>query len=215
MEKVVLEKVVLEKIVLEKNETATQARWNSIYKERREQHNQSPAAVLIENRSLLTTTQGLALDVACGTGTNAIYLASLGYRVEAWDISDVAIEQLAQKAKASGAAITGICCNITPRHFEGRQFDLVLNCHYLDRTLLPAMLKAIRPGGLLCFQTFSANKQIDFGPKNPGFLLAPGELKSWLTAAEILAERNADTSLDEEDPLAGREYIIARLGASA
>jgi len=71
-------------------------------------------------------------------------------------------------------------------------------------------MKATRPGGLICYQTFTAEKQIDIGPSNPDFLLQPNELQSFVPGCEILAFRDESHNTNRDDPLAGRAFIIAR-----
>ena len=63
--------------------TDSKKKWNRIYASG--SHVFEPAAVLRRNVDLIQT-RGLALDIACGTGSNAIFLASLGLNVHAWDI---------------------------------------------------------------------------------------------------------------------------------
>ena len=76
--------------------------------------------------------------------------------------------------------------------------------------LPPAILDATRPGGLICYQTFTAEKQINKGPSNPEFLLQPNELQSFVPDCEILAFKDESHNVNRDDPLAGRAFIIAR-----
>ncbi|WP_025769277.1 methyltransferase domain-containing protein [Thioalkalivibrio sp. HK1] len=65
--------------------------------------------------------RGRALDVACGAGRNAIFLASKGYRVEAMDISSVALERASKRAQAEGLEVRWIEADlerIARRHLE-------------------------------------------------------------------------------------------------
>ncbi|MEE9552150.1 MAG: methyltransferase domain-containing protein, partial [Gammaproteobacteria bacterium] len=71
-------------------------KWNAIYQSS-DHGQQLPAQVLKEHNYLLPQT-GTALDLACGIGTNATFLAMHGLETFAWDISEKAIEQLKQKA---------------------------------------------------------------------------------------------------------------------
>lgn len=186
---------------------AVRDKWNRIYAG--EGTASLPATVITESLALLPT-QGRAVDIACGRGTNAIFLAQRGLTVDAWDISDVAIDQLQERARALGLPLNASCCDIKPERLAGQQWDVIVNCHYLDRSLTAVMKTALAPGGLILFQTFTAAKQIGSGPSNPDFLLATGELRSMFADFDVLLERDESASTDPENPLAGRAMLVAR-----
>lgn len=163
--------------------------------------------VLTENASLLPDS-GRALDVACGSGANSLFLARRGINVESWDISAVVIEALA--ARAGDLPLTARVVDISPASLEGFTFDVIVNCHYLDRSLLGPMIASLSPGGLIFFQTFLKNRALATGPSNPDFLLDDGELHSMMQGLDILAARDGALVSDPEDPLAGRACIVAR-----
>ncbi|HIE88478.1 MAG TPA: methyltransferase domain-containing protein [Gammaproteobacteria bacterium] len=168
-----------------------------------------PAAVLTDNDNILPI-KGIALDLACGLGTNSLFLAARGLEVHAWDISKVAVSHLAERAGSLGLNIQTRVINITAAALPVETYDLVITSHYLDRSLPPAILDATRPGGLICYQTFTAEKQINMGPGNPVFLLQPNELQSFVPDCEILAFKDESHNANRDDPLAGRAFIIAR-----
>ena len=182
-------------------------RWNQIYAKK--SHHSKASAVLTRNVNLVQSP-GLALDIACGEGANALFLADLGMTVDAWDISTTAIENLTEQAKKNGADIEAKALDITPDLLQEESYDLILNCHYLDRTLFPAIKLAIKLGGLLIFQTFTANKLADIGPKNPAFLLKQDELLVTFSDFDILIYQDESQSKDTKDPLCGRACLIAK-----
>ena len=186
-------------------------KWNQIYSEDRLPG--LPSAVLTDNINILPI-KGIALDLACGLGTNSLFLAARGLEVHAWDISEVAVSHLAERAGSLGLNIQTRVVNITPAALPVESYDLVVTSHYLDRTLPPAIMNATRPGGLICYQTFTAEKQIDMGPGNPDFLLQPNELQAFVSGCEILAFRDESHNMNRDDPLAGRAFIIARKPSS-
>ena len=187
--------------------TDVKNKWNRIYA--RESHVSEPAAVLSRNVDLIQT-RGLALDIACGTGANAVFLASMGLNVHAWDISTVAINHLAEEAKKHRSIIETRVVNIAPNLFPGNCYDLILNCHYLDRSLIPAINKSLKQGGLVVFQTFTADKLADIGPTNPDFLLKKDELLEMFAEYEVLLYQDESQSTDTEDALCGRACLIGR-----
>jgi len=70
--------------------------------------------------------------------------------------------------------------------------DLVLVFHYLHRPLFPALVRALAPGGLLLYETFTVEQARRGRPKNPDFLLAPGELRRIVTPLVVLREREGE-----------------------
>jgi tellurite methyltransferase len=182
-------------------------KWNRIYSEDRLPG--LPSAVLTDNADILPN-KGVALDLACGLGTNSLFLAARGLEVHAWDLSEVAVSHLAEQAGSLGLNIQTRIVDITPAALPVEIYDLVVTSHYLDRSLPPAIMKATRPGGLICYQTFTAEKQVDMGPSNPDFLLLPNELQLFVPGCEILAFKDESHNTNRDDPLAGRAFIIAR-----
>jgi len=133
------------------------------------------AGVLAENIHLLPA-EGDALDLACGRGANAIRMAQAGLRVTAWDWSAVAIERLNSAAREQRVSIAAEVHDVIALPPEPVSFDLILVGYFLERALAPALMQALRPGGLLMYQTFSVNAVSDNGPSNPAFRLQENEL---------------------------------------
>lgn len=182
-------------------------KWNKIYSEH--QRPGHAAAVLTNNTNVLPV-KGLALDLACGLGPNSLFLAARGLDVHAWDISTVAVNSLANHAQSLGLNIQTRVINITAAALPVERYDLIIVSHYLDRTLPPAILNATRSGGVICYQTFTAEKKIKIGPSNPKFLLQKNELRSFVPDCEILAFKDESNNTNSDDSLAGRAFIVAR-----
>ena len=152
---------------------ALREKWDARYRET--QRIPPPARVLAENLHLLPP-EGRALDLACGLGENALLLARQGLRVTAWDLSPEAIEHLAHQAASEGLAVTAAVRDVQARPPGAASVDVMVVAHFLDRSLAPALADALRPGGLLFYQTFTQEAISDCGPENPQFRLAPNEL---------------------------------------
>ncbi len=133
------------------------------------------AAVLVENRHLLPPS-GRALDLACGFGSSAIFLARQGLDVHAWDLSPVAIAVVKERAAAEGVGVRAEVRDVLVRAPERESFDVLVVSHFLDRSLIPALVCALRPGGLLFYQTFTREATTASGPANPSFRLGLNEL---------------------------------------
>ena len=69
-------------------------------------------------------------------------------------------------------------------------YHLILGVHYLHRPLFPAILDALRPGGLLLYETFTVEQAARGKPTNPAFLLGHGELRRLIAPLEVLRERD-------------------------
>ena len=92
---------------------------------------------------------GSALDVACGAGRNAIYLAQLGWQVRAVDGSPTALEKLRQRAGALPVATALIDLEREAFPIPANTYDLIVDSYFLQRNLFPAMMRGLRPGGVL------------------------------------------------------------------
>jgi SAM-dependent methyltransferase len=134
-----------------------------------------PAAVLKENLHLLPV-RGRALDLACGLGANAVLLARRGLEVAAWDLSPVAIARLRDLALELNLPVTAEVRDVCVEPPLPETFDCILVAHFLQRSLVPALTAALRPGGLLFYQTFVREAASEGGPSNPGYRLETNEL---------------------------------------
>ena len=154
----------------------TRRRWDQRYRETLT--GQPPAAVLSAHLHLLPAA-GTALDLACGLGGNALLLARQGLATWAWDISPIAIARLDEYARKSGIAIQTEVRDVISRPPEPAGFDVIVVSRFLERSLAPALQAALRPGGLLFYQTFTKLRTEEgdaSGPRNPDFLLDDNEL---------------------------------------
>jgi 2-polyprenyl-3-methyl-5-hydroxy-6-metoxy-1,4-benzoquinol methylase len=132
--------------------------------------------VLQDNLHLLPCG-GDALDLACGRGAGALLLAKQALRVEAWDISEVAIERLLAEAQDQGISnLHAQVRDVIQQPPEPASFDLILVSFFLERALAPRLSGALRPGGLLFYQTFTRVAVSTCGPSNPAFRLDDNEL---------------------------------------
>ncbi len=102
-------------------------------------------ASVLEQNSHLIAPQSQALDLACGRGANALYLARQGMKVTAWDLSPVAIERLDAAARTENIKLTTAVRDVIAVPPEYESFDLILVSYFLDRALAPAITRALRP----------------------------------------------------------------------
>ncbi len=166
------------------------------------------AQVLLRNAHLLPE-EGRALDLACGRGANALWLAERGLEVYAWDLSPVAIERLREEAAARGLEVSGEVRDVVARPPRPETFDLVLVSHFLERNLAPQLVAALRPGGLLCYQTFVREVSLGRGPGSDDWRLAPNELLRLFPGLRLHYYREDAPLGGEEDPVADLALMVA------
>ena len=150
---------------------------------------------------------GRALELACGLGHNAIWLARLGWQVDAADVSPVGLEHARRLAQEQGTEVGWIAADIDDFHAEPGAYDLVVVFRFLDREHLPDIVQsALRPGGLLIYETFSAAQleRPDSHIRNPAFVFSPGE------APELFAELETIHSEELELPDASVVRFVGR-----
>lgn len=167
--------------------------WDARYREGAQDAPAEPAGIVSEWLPLLP--RGRALDLACGTGRHALLLAGLGISVTAVDWSGTALEILENRARKTrlpvirvSAAALGelssrgirlIQANLEESVLPDNSFSIILCFHYLQRSLFPQIARALRPGGLLLFETYTrAQLNYSGGPGNPAHLLELGELRT-------------------------------------
>jgi SAM-dependent methyltransferase len=192
---------------------ADRARWNRRYSERYAARvpsfQPSRWLVEIEDRLQPPFAGARALDLACGPGRNAVWLAERGWTVDAWDLSDVALSILLDERDARAAG--GLPLPIAAREIDldraeipPTTYDLVLDVRFLDRRLWPEMAGALRPGGLLAFETFVDLPGGRRSEVSPEHLLRPGELRAAFEALGL-----ETVQYDEAGPR-GTARLLAR-----
>jgi tellurite methyltransferase len=148
---------------------------------------------------LAQRSPGDALDVAGGAGRNALWLAQRGWRVRLIDGSEAGIALANENARMlearSGAALprrsgrieTQLLDLNSIRSLGQSQYDLILVFFYLRRPLFPAISAALKPGGLLIYKTYTIEQQrFHSGPRNPDYLVQPGELQEAFRSLRVL-----------------------------
>lgn len=136
-------------------------------------HDNLPPSSWVQRFAPLIPHSGTVLDLACGHGRHARLLVGKGFRVEAVDRDADAV--------ASLAGLAGISTRVAdlesaPWPYAAQCFDGVVVANYLFRPLFGALIGALKPGGVLIYETFMVGNERFGRPANPEFLLQPGEL---------------------------------------
>ncbi|MCY3620387.1 MAG: methyltransferase domain-containing protein [Gammaproteobacteria bacterium] len=185
--------------------TADRDRWNARYAEGAYESRRHPSQFLEQIAHRLPET-GRALDLACGAGRNAIYLAHRGLAVDAVDISTLALER--GRVDAARLPIRWIECDLDDGFETGVDYDLIVNIRYVNPPLVSRLLESLRPGGVLVVEQHLATTADVIGPKNPAYRVEPGELAR--VASGMVVERIDEGLFDDPD---GRRAALARLVA--
>ncbi|MCC6420717.1 MAG: methyltransferase domain-containing protein [Gemmataceae bacterium] len=189
------------------------ARWNARYSDRRAARPMrwEPTRWLPEIREQLQPPHAgaRALDLACGPGRNAVWLAEQGWTVDAWDLSDVALailrDELDRRAVLHrGLPVTPTQVDLDTATIPPDSYDLLANVLFLDRRLWPQMADALRPGGLLVFETFVNRPGGRTSEVSPAHLLEPGELRAAFEALGLTV------LLYDEENAHGTARLLAR-----
>lgn len=183
--------------------------WNQRYQQ--DQNGAAPQAarVLLDNRHLLPAT-GRAVDIACGRGGNALLLADHGLETLAWDYAEAALTQLTNFAREKQLSISCECRDVVQMPPPADRFDVITLSNFLDRELFPYLIKALRPGGLIFYQTFILERVTDIGPDNPSYRLAANELLHLFRELRLVYYREEGCLGDPERGFRDQAQYIGR-----
>ena len=163
------------------------------------------ASLWVQRFEPLIPPGGLVLDLACGGGRNAMYLASLGHRVLALDrdISNL----------PNNKNITGIQEDLedgSPWPLKGRQFNGIVVCNYLFRPLFPTLISSLADDSVLIYETFASGNEQLGNPRREEFLLRPGELlEAFGKSLEVVAYEYG--TVETPKPAVIERIVAARL----
>lgn len=159
--------------------------WNARYSGR-EHIIKEPFPLLVSTIERLRP--GRALDLACGTGRHAIFLAERGWQVVAVDAASVGIELAKQTAQSRGVQVDWRVADLERGEFEIEReaYDLICVFYYLQRDLFPQIRAGISRGGHIVAAINMVDESPGLKPMSPNFLLEPGELRAEFRGWEIL-----------------------------
>lgn len=184
------------------------ARWNERWT-RRDYGDAAPARVVVDHAYLLPEG-GEVLEIACGLGVNALHLAAAGFRVTAWDYAETAISRLRDEAARRDLEVRAEVRDVVARPPAPASCDGLVVTRFLERDLCPALAAALRPGGVLCYQSFVREAVSDAGPQDEGFRFAPNELLRLFPDLRVLVYRDEGRAGDTGRGFRDESLLVAR-----
>ncbi|WP_373072297.1 methyltransferase domain-containing protein [Sulfurimonas sp.] len=149
-----------------------------------------------------------ALDFACGNGRNALYLAKLGFNVDALDISEIALENLDANNIESINTKQIDLENFQPT----KKYDLIIKSNYLDREAIKNLSAALNSNGIIIIETYMDHPSNTKPSSNPDFLLKAEELKSFFTDGfEVLEYDEFENEVQELYRMRKQSIVVRKL----
>ncbi|KXK25099.1 MAG: hypothetical protein UZ01_03473 [Candidatus Brocadia sinica] len=163
--------------------------WDKKYETEAYIFGKEPVEFLKEHIDILP--RGKALDIAMGEGRNAVFLAENGFAVDGCDISEIAVKKAKELAKEHNVAIHAFVADLETSKLPKDTYDVIACFYYLQRDLIPQMKEALKPGGMIIYETYTIeNRERGFeGPKNKDYLLKPNELLDLFKDLKIIYYR--------------------------
>ena len=182
---------------------ADRIKWDERYSSKDYLFSLTPSRFLAQSLDLVCSLVPgrRALDLACGEGRNAIFLAQNGFEVDAVDISERGLERGRSRAAELGVQVNFILADLE-QYRLGKVYDVILDFNFLLRPLIPALVESLAPGGVVVMESI-LNAPTLQGHHTGEFLLQPGELE------RLFAAYPGKILLAEEDP--ATETPVARV----
>src|SRR3990172_3359421 len=179
--------------------------WNKRYDTETYILGKEPVEFLKEHINILPGGKGL--DIAMGEGRNAVFLAKNGFEVDGCDVSEIAVKKTLGLAKENNVRVNAFVADLEIYKLPKDAYDVVACFYYLQRSLIPQIKEALKPGGMVIYETYTIeNWERGFeGPKNEDYLLKTNELLDLFKDLTIIYYR--ELVLDDKKAVAS---LIAR-----
>lgn len=193
-------------------------KWNQRYREAAYATRKHPSALLEEWLPKLNIREPRprAIDVACGTGRNAIYLARRGWHVDAVDIAQVALDHLSETATADDLPITCIQMDLEDAWrnptdpFTPDRYDLAIMIRYTNMPLIGALRDVVKADGYIIIEEHLVSDADVVGPRNQKFCVLPGVLRDAAAGLDIVCYREGIVTDPDGRPAALAQLVARR-----
>jgi hypothetical protein len=159
------------------------ADWEARHAERRDSEREASSFL---RRTVHRLPRGRALEVACGAGRNACFLARHGFRVDVIDLAHAGLVAARKRLAAGAGSLSAVQADLETHALPRTRYQAVLNIRYLQRSQWPGLKRSCVDLGMIVFETFLVDQRTIGHPRNPDFLLARGELAGGFADFEIL-----------------------------
>jgi SAM-dependent methyltransferase len=182
-------------------------RWNGRYTtDGYHWQKRRPRQLLVEFAHLLPES-GLALDAAAGVALHGLFLAERGLHVIALDISEVGLRLARESALKRGLWLETAVLDLAHPWLPASYFDVIVNFRFLERATFPVYRQALKPGGLIFFETFV---KIDPQEEYPEHYLDPGELRAAFANFSIIHHGQEEIRDGQSRLIKMSEQLVAR-----
>ncbi len=185
-------------------------KWNERYQTPGYRHGTEPPPLLLEVAPLLPEG-GTAIDLACGEGQAAVYLASRGLSTVGLDISDVALEKGRRLAEEKGVEVHFEQADLSTHELPHEAFDVIHCAHYLCRDLVPRIRQALRPGGTVVMEMLVTGRHPGHEIP-PRYLVDRNEVLRWFIDFWVLFYREGWGEARGVAQIAARKPLPASAG---
>jgi tellurite methyltransferase len=160
-------------------------RWDARYLTEDPELWKHPSRFLVDRIGAIPV--GRALDVACGPARNAVFLAQRGFVVDGIDNSRAGLIMARRFMNEAGASVNLIFADIDRYVIRPRTYDLVVNLFYLNRKIIPDLIRGLKDGGYLIFESFTTDTFRFMPGKDPSHYLDPNELLELVRGMRVLS----------------------------
>lgn len=173
-------------------ESEEKTRWDQRYTESPESWTNPDDFLLRAYEEFLAKgLPGSALDLAGGAGRNSLFLLQRGWQVKLIDISAVGLRLAKEKAGQLESASSRFSAELADLNsitdLGTDQYEVITVFYFLRRELFPAIARAVKPGGMLIYRTYTIDRmKVPGGPDDPRYLLQPNEMLRAFSELRVL-----------------------------
>lgn len=182
-------------------------KWNKRYAE--DSYRKGNPVTLLENW-IEHVPAGKAIDIACGAGRNALFMAQAGFDVDAIDIAAEGLKQGRQNSETQGLNINWIEHDLDRPYNFDTDYQLIVVMWYVNLALISRLFDCLAPGGyLICEEHLLSDCDV-VGPANPHFRVAPGKLREAVSSLDIIFYEEKIETNDDGGQIASARVVAKK-----